>query len=137
MDSRKHSYNIDYESFLHAITTNTSAAFIVHAAGEPVAIGGFTPIEEVYNYNPIPKELDENEKKYIIGAQANVWTEYMKTSEHVEYMVFPRILALSEVLWSSNRTNFTEFKLRAENYFKRLDKLDINYSKHLENEETK
>ena len=61
----------------------------------------------------------------------------MKTSEHVEYMVFPRILALSEVLWSSNRTNFTEFKLRAENYFKRLDKLDINYSKHLENEETK
>jgi len=105
--------------------------------GEPVAIGGFTPIEEVYNYNPIPKELDENEKKYIIGAQANVWTEYMKTSEHVEYMVFPRILALTEVLWSSNRTNFTEFKLRAENYFKRLDKLDINYSKHLEKEETK
>ena len=105
--------------------------------GEPVAIGGFTPIEEVYNYNPIPEELNENEKKYIIGAQANVWTEYMKTSEHVEYMVFPRILALSEVLWSSNRTNFTEFKLRAENYFKRLDELDINYSKHLEKEEIK
>jgi hexosaminidase len=61
----------------------------------------------------------------------------MKTSEHVEYMVFPRILALSEVLWSSNRTNFTEFKLRAKNYFKRLDKLDINYSKHLEKEEIK
>ena len=105
--------------------------------GEPVAIGGFTPIEEVYNYNPIPKELDENEKKYIIGAQANVWTEYMKTSEHVEYMVFPRILALSEVLWSRNRTNFAEFKLRAKNYFKRFDKLDINYSKHLEKEELK
>jgi N-acetyl-beta-hexosaminidase len=52
-------------------------------------------------------------------------------------MVFPRILALSEVLWSSNKTNFTEFKLRAEKYFKRLDKLDINYSKHLEKEETK
>tara|TARA_B110000240_G_scaffold52920_1_gene60451 strand:- start:787 stop:1896 length:1110 start_codon:yes stop_codon:yes gene_type:complete len=105
--------------------------------GEPVAIGGFTPIEEVYNYNPIPKELNEKYNKYIIGAQANVWTEYMKTSEHVEYMVFPRILALSEVLWSSNRTNFTEFKLRAKNYFKRLDKLDINYSKHLEKEEIK
>ena len=91
----------------------------------------------MYNYNPIPKELDENDKKYIIGAQANVWTEYMNTSDHVEYMVFPRILALSEVLWSSNKTNFTEFKLRAEKYFKRLDKLDINYSKHLEKEETK
>ena len=105
--------------------------------GEPIAIGGFTPIEEVYNYNPIPKELDENDKKYIIGAQANVWTEYMNTSDHVEYMVFPRILALSEVLWSSNRTNFIEFKSRAKKYFKRLDKLDVNYSNHLEKEETK
>ena len=105
--------------------------------GEPIAIGGFTPIEEVYNYNPIPKELDENDKKYIIGAQANVWTEYMNSSDHVEYMVFPRILALSEVLWSSNRTNFIEFKSRAKKYFKRLDKLDVNYSNHLEKEETK
>ena len=91
----------------------------------------------MYNYNPIPKELDENDKKYIIGAQANVWTEYMNTSDHVEYMVFPRILALSEVLWSSNRTNFIEFKSRAKKYFKRLDKLDVNYSNHLEKEETK
>ena len=105
--------------------------------GEPVAIGGFTPIEEVYNYNPVPKELSSDEKKYIIGAQANVWTEYMKTSDQVEYMVFPRILALSEVLWSTNKTNFKEFKSRAQKYFKRLDKLEINYSKHLEKKETK
>jgi hexosaminidase len=105
--------------------------------GEPIAIGGFTPIEEVYNYNPIPFELNENQSKYIIGAQANVWTEYMKTSEHVEYMVFPRILALSEVLWAINKTSFNDFKLRAQNYFKRLDVLNINYSNHLEKEEKK
>ncbi len=105
--------------------------------GEPIAIGGYTPIEEVYNYNPIPSELNENQKKFIIGAQANVWTEYMKTSEHVEYMVFPRILALSEVLWTKNKTNFNDFKLKAQNYFKRLDVLNINYSTHLEKEEEK
>ena len=55
---------------------------------EPLAIGGYTPIEEIYNYEPIPSELDKSLHKYIIGAQGNVWTEYMKTSDHVEYMVF-------------------------------------------------
>ena len=54
----------------------------------PLAIGGYTPIEEIYNYEPIPSELDKSLHKYIIGAQGNVWTEYMKTSDHVEYMVF-------------------------------------------------
>jgi len=99
---------------------------------EPLAIGGYTPLEEIYNYEPIPEELDSESSKYIIGAQGNVWTEYMSTSEYVEYMVFPRIFALSEVVWSKNKSNFEEFTSRVISFFDRLDKLDINYSTHLE-----
>ena len=99
---------------------------------EPLAIGGYTPLEEIYNYEPIPEELDTESSKYIIGAQGNVWTEYMSTSEYVEYMVFPRIFALSEVVWSKNKSNFEEFSNRVISFFDRLDKLDINYSTHLE-----
>jgi len=99
---------------------------------EPLAIGGYTPLEEIYNYEPIPEELDSESSKYIIGAQGNVWTEYMSTSEYVEYMVFPRIFALSEVVWSKNKSNFEEFTSRVTSFFDRLDKLNINYSTHLE-----
>jgi len=99
---------------------------------EPLAIGGYTPLEEIYNYEPIPEELDSESSKYIIGAQGNVWTEYMSTNEYVEYMVFPRIFALSEVVWSKNKSNFEEFTSRVISFFDRLDKLDINYSTHLE-----
>jgi hexosaminidase len=99
---------------------------------EPLAIGGYTPLEEIFNYEPIPEELDSESSKYIIGAQGNVWTEYMSTSEYVEYMVFPRIFALSEVVWSKNKSNFEEFTSRVTSFFDRLDKLNINYSTHLE-----
>ncbi len=99
---------------------------------EPLAIGGYTPIEEIYNYEPIPDELDESLHKYIIGAQGNVWTEYMKTSDHVEYMVFPRIFALSEVVWAENRPSYNDFEKKVIGMYPILDKMDINYSKHLE-----
>ena len=99
---------------------------------EPLAIGGYTPLEEIYNYEPIPEELDSESSKYIIGAQGNVWTEYMTTSEYVEYMVFPRIFALSEVVWTKNKTDFNEFVEKVKNFFPRLEKLNINYSTHLE-----
>ncbi len=68
-------------------------------AYEPLAIGGFTPLEKVYRYDPVPAELSAEEARHIRGVQANVWTEYMKTPEQVEYMTFPRALALSEVAW--------------------------------------
>ena len=99
---------------------------------EPLAIGCYTPIEEIYNYEPIPDELDESLHKYIIGAQGNVWTEYMKTSDHVEYMVFPRIFALSEVVWAENRPSYNDFEKKVIGMYPILDKMDINYSKHLE-----
>ena len=99
---------------------------------EPLAIGGFLPLEKVYNLNPIPDELTDEEAKYVLGAQGNVWTEYMPNSKQVEYMVFPRILALSEVVWSnSEQKNYEDFVTRVENFHKRLDALDINYANHL------
>jgi len=99
---------------------------------EPVAIGGFLPLEKVYNFNPIPKELTEEEYKYVLGAQGNVWTEYMQTEGRVEYMVFPRIMAMSEVVWSnSKRKDYDNFVSRVEVFNKRLDVLDINYANHL------
>jgi hexosaminidase len=99
---------------------------------EPLAIGGYLPLEKVYSFNPIPEELDEEEAKYVLGAQGNIWTEYMKTPEQVEYMVFPRILAMSEVVWSKNENkNYAGFVRRVENFHKRLDALNINYANHL------
>jgi len=68
---------------------------------EPYAIGGFTPLEKVYSYNPIPKELTEQEAKHILGAQANLWTEYISTTDYAEYMLLPRLAALSEVIWTN------------------------------------
>ncbi len=99
---------------------------------EPIAIGGFLPLEKVYSFNPIPEELNEEESKFILGAQGNIWTEYIKTSEHVEYMAFPRIFAMSEVVWSKlEHKNYADFVKRVENFHKRLDALSINYANHL------
>ncbi len=99
---------------------------------EPLAIGGFLPLEKVYHFNPIPEELSEEESKYVLGAQGNVWTEYMQTEKQVEYMAFPRAIALSEVLWSSPKhKNYLDFIHRLEQYQKRLDQLEVNYANHI------
>lgn len=99
---------------------------------EPLAIGGFLPLEKVYHFNPMPEELTKEESQYVLGAQGNVWTEYMPTEDKVEYMVFPRVLAMSEVVWSQeSRKNYGHFISRLEHFNKRLDALDINYANHL------
>lgn len=72
--------------------------------GEPVAIGGMNTVKNVYDYEPISKELNEQQAKHVLGAQANVWTEYITTAEQLEYMVLPRMLALAEVVWSPKQT---------------------------------
>ncbi|MBS1571505.1 MAG: family 20 glycosylhydrolase [Bacteroidetes bacterium] len=97
---------------------------------EPLAFGGRTTVEKVYSFNPIPKELTNEEQKYILGAQGNVWTEYILNPKHVEYMVFPRIAALSEVLWGK-KSDYNEFQKRLFRHFSLLDILDINYSKSI------
>lgn len=97
-------------------------------AQEPLAICCFTDLQKVYHYEPVPSRLNEEEAKHILGAQANVWTEYMKTSEHVEYMIFPRLLALSEVVWTNPaRKNWTEFQQRIKLHFEMLDKKKVNF----------
>ena len=99
---------------------------------EPLAIGGFLPLEKVYHFNPIPEELTKDESRYVQGAQGNVWTEYMQTEKQLEYMAFPRVVALSEVVWSSpENKNYTDFINRLAQYQKRLDQLDVNYANHI------
>ncbi|MCF6133299.1 beta-N-acetylhexosaminidase [Flavobacterium wongokense] len=100
------------------------------AKTEPLAIGGFTTLQKVYSFDPMPKELAPEQQKYILGAQANLWSEYLEDEKKVEYMVFPRILALSEVLWgTSNPAKYDDFKTRATQQFPIFDDKGINYSK--------
>ena len=90
---------------------------------EPIAIGGFTPLEKVYSYQPIPASLDVNQRMYILGAQANLWTEYITSEAQAEYMVLPRMSALAEVLWSGNEDrNFEDFKKRLSPFLVKLEK---------------
>lgn len=97
---------------------------------DSVTIGGFTTIQKVYSYEPVPKELTGDAVKFVRGAQANVWTEYMDNTNKVEYMVLPRMSALSEVLWSSKESrNWDDFEKRLLIQFKRYDLLKANYSK--------
>jgi hexosaminidase len=99
---------------------------------EPLAIGGFTPLEKVYSFDPMPTALSADEQQYILGAQGNVWTEYMKTSDHVEYMVFPRAIALAEILWTpEEQQDFQNFVSRLQRHFARLDVLGVHYASKL------
>ncbi len=99
---------------------------------EPLAIGGFLPLEKVYHFNPIPEGLTAEESQFVMGAQGNVWTEYMQDEKQVEYMAFPRAVALSEVLWTSEKNkNYSDFVNRLEHFQKRMDALEINYANHL------
>jgi hexosaminidase len=98
------------------------------ARREPPSIGGFIPLEKVYGYDPIPGELTSDEQKYILGAQANLWTEYISAPQHLEYMTFPRLLALSEVAWSALESkDYANFQQRLPYHLSRLEKQDLNY----------
>ncbi|MBK8339935.1 MAG: family 20 glycosylhydrolase [Flavobacteriales bacterium] len=96
-------------------------------ANEPLAIGGYTTVQKVYAYEPVPEELNAEQARYILGAQGNVWTEYILTEDHVEYMAVPRMLALSEVLWSpAALRNETDFLHRLKGEFPKLERLNVN-----------
>ncbi|WP_299823739.1 glycoside hydrolase family 20 protein [uncultured Pontibacter sp.] len=97
---------------------------------EPISIHGYNPLEKVYNFEPMPAELSAEESKYILGAQANLWTEYISTFSHIEYMVMPRMAALSEVLWTpAGKKEWDSFKNRMQQQYKRYDAMGINYAK--------
>lgn len=102
---------------------------------EPFAIGGYLTLEKVYSFQPIPKVLSEEESQFILGAQANIWTEYIASEKHLEYMLFPRIFAMSEVVWGTSQPNeFEVFRKRVEEQIKYLDLQQINYSKSFINQ---
>lgn len=98
---------------------------------EPLAIGGLTPLEKVYHYNPIPEALPASQHHFILGAQANVWTEYITTQEQLEYMIFPRLCALAEVVWSGEARDFVDFVSRLSTHLKRLEAMGIKPANHL------
>ena len=98
--------------------------------GEPLAIGGFNTLKMVYDYEPIPKELDSTEAKYVLGAQANVWAEYITTREQLEYMVLPRMLALSEVVWTPKANkDWLDFNNRLAYHFRGFEQKGLHFSR--------
>jgi hexosaminidase len=115
------------------IMTPTTYVYLDYSQTEnedSVVIGGNLPVEKVYSYDPVPKELNEEQAKYIMGAQANVWSEYMNNPRKVEYMIFPRLSAVSEVLWSpKEKKNWDNFEKRLQVQFKRYDLWKANYSR--------
>lgn len=97
---------------------------------EPLCIGGYLPVEKAYSYDPVPKELNDEEKQYILGTQANLWSEYLPTMGRVYEQLFPRMFALAENAWSKAKTSYPDFSEALSKYgLNRLDQLGIPYSK--------
>ena len=114
------------------IMTPTDFAYLDYGQGdpafEPLNIGGYLPLEKVYSFDPVPKELTAEDSKYIIGGQANIWSEYLETPSAIEYMAFPRMLAIAESVWSTPQNkNFEDFKRRLAANFLLLDRQNVNY----------
>lgn len=94
----------------------------------PVTIGGFLSLEKVYGYEPVPEAIAEDKKHHILGAQANVWTEYKYNGDNMEYDIYPRILALAELNWTpKDKKDYKDFERRMDNHRVRLDMHNINY----------
>ncbi len=110
---------------------------------EPLAIHGFLPLEKVYSYSPRPTALSSEEHKFILGVQGNLWTEYISTNNKLEYFIFPRLLALSEVAWTAgDQKDYGEFtkkrlpkrlaELEKSNVFFRIPEADVTISRDME-----
>jgi hexosaminidase len=114
------------------IMSPTAFAYLNFGQGdpayEPISYPDYIPLERVYSFDPVPKELSPDEAKYIIGGQGNLWSEYIKTPAAAEYQLFPRMLALSEVLWTRpENKDYADFLRRLAAQFPRLDKQNVNY----------
>jgi hexosaminidase len=95
---------------------------------EPLAIGNFLPLDSVYAFEPVPAGLEPQYAKHVLGAQGQLWTEYMPTSQQVEFMAFPRMTALAEVVWTPReKKDFADFSRRLDVHLKRLDELHVGY----------
>lgn len=115
------------------MTPNAGGLYFDHkqsnSPDEPTNIGGFAPYTSSYAYDPMPKELNADQQKYVIGVQANLWTEYIQTPVKVEYMIIPRVFSLAEIAWSQperkDLKNFSEERLPL--HLARLDQTETNY----------
>ena len=97
---------------------------------EPLAIGGYLPLSKVYEFEPVPHDIDKDKRHLILGGQANLWTEYIPTAKQAEYMLLPRVCALAEAVWSpKNKKDYAGFIDRLGDHLKRLDRKNLNYRK--------
>lgn len=94
---------------------------------EPLAQGGYMPLDVVYGYDPIPAEMPAAAAHHVLGAQGQLWSEYLPTPERVEYMAFPRACALAEAVWSTPERDYDEFLSRLRVHLTRLDAKDVKY----------
>ena len=101
-------------------------------ANEPLAIGGYLPVEKCYSYEPFVEGMTDEEKSHILGVQANLWTEYISTDEHLEYMLLPRMAALSEVQWCQPEVkDWDRFLDSADDICAIYETAGYNYAKHI------
>ena len=102
--------------------------------GQPLAIGGYLPVSKVYSFEPlVPDQLSDEEQKYILGPQVNLWTEYVAYPQHVFYMLLPRLDAISEVQWCrSDQKDFDDFKARLPHMKQIYDRMGVNYCNGVE-----
>ena len=119
----------------HAIMAPTTHCYLDYyqtrdTAGEPLAIGGYLPVEKVYSLDPY-EMLTADEQRCILGVQANLWTEYIATWPHAEYMLLPRLSALAEVGWSLDRKDYGDYLRRVRRLAKIYDACGYNYAKHI------
>lgn len=99
---------------------------------EPLAIGGFLPVETCYSYEPYAEDMDDDDKAHILGVQANLWTEYIPSDEQLEYMLLPRMAALSEVQWCNKENkDWERFLESADDFCAIYDAAGYNYAKHI------
>lgn len=104
----------------------------LNTESEPLAIGGYNPIDRIYNLDPVPATLNEQERAYIIGVQGNLWAEYITSSEHLEYMLLPRLAAVSEIQWTEPTNKNWERFLNSLNRMTAVyDEMGMNYGKHI------
>ncbi len=116
------------------IMTPESPCYFDHYQGDPLteppAIGGFNTLQKVYNYEPVPAVLSNEEGKHVLGSQANLWTEYIPSYEQAEYMVLPRLPALAEVLWTpKTQRNWKSFTSRLQPHLFAFEQKGMHYSK--------
>ncbi|RAJ15974.1 glycoside hydrolase family 20 protein [Arenibacter echinorum] len=115
------------------VMTPGDPLYLDHSQGkseyEPPSWGGYNNVLKIYDFNPVPKDIAPDKKHHILGAQGNLWTEQVKSLSHIQYMMLPRISALSEAIWTkAEKKNREHFINKLDVHFDRLDEMGYNYS---------